>query len=122
MNLLGVDLAWGLGRADGRPVNETGVVALEQTGRITSAGWTVGLDETTEWVLEHADRDCLLFVDAPLLVTNDSGQRPCEKQVGQRYGRWKVSANSSNLALLHSAGVALRELLEPLGWRYDDGH
>src|SRR6478609_8729856 len=122
MNVLGVDLAWGLGRADGRPANETGVVALGLDGVITAAGWTVGLDATVDWIGTHADDDCLLFVDAPLLVTNPSGQRLCETQVGQRYGRWKVSANSSNLGSRHHAGVTLRERLEPDGWSYDDGH
>jgi hypothetical protein len=35
---------------------------------------------------------------SPLIVTNADGQRLCEKHVGQRYWRWKVSANSTNIA------------------------
>lgn len=58
----------------------------------------------------------------PLVVSNPSGQRSCERQVGQRYGRWKVSANSTNLGSARLAGVLLRRSLEDLGWRYDDGH
>lgn len=50
-----------------------------------------------------------------------TGQRLCEKQVGQRYGRWKVSANSTNLSSPRLAGVALRRKLEAVGWHYDDG-
>lgn len=119
--MIGVDLAWGLGRP-GRPPNETGVVALDLDGTVTAAGWTCELDETVAWVRDAAGDDCVLFVDAPLLVENATGQRRCETEVGRRYGRWKVSANSSNLALPHSAGVALRRRLEPFGWRYDDGH
>jgi predicted RNase H-like nuclease len=122
VNVLGVDLAWGLGRPDGRPPNETGVVALATDGRVTDAGWTVTLDETADWIDAHAEPDCVLFVDAPLLVENERGQRTCETQVGQRYGRWKVAANSSNLGLPHAAGVVLRTRLEERGWRYDDGH
>lgn len=63
----------------------------------------------------------MLFVDAPLLVLNPDKQRLCEKQVGQRYGRWKVSANSTNLGSPRLAGVRLRRELEAGGWAYADG-
>ena len=52
---------------------------------------------------------------------NATGQRRCERRVGQRYGRFKVSANSTNLASPRRAGVHLREALERTGWYYDDG-
>ena len=111
---LGVDAAWG-------PVHETGVVALEPNGKVLDAGWTVGLQETVDWIATRAGSDAVVFVDAPLLVTNAEGQRLCEKQVGQQYWRWKVSANSTNLSK-SLEGVAMRELLvAEHGFRYDDG-
>jgi predicted RNase H-like nuclease len=118
---LGVDLAWGEGLI--RRANESGVAALDETGVILDAGWTRGVDETQDWIARTIGRrqNVLLLVDAPLLVLNADGQRLCEKQVGERYGRWKVSANSSNLATPHRAGVVLRQRLELLSWRYDDG-
>jgi predicted RNase H-like nuclease len=61
------------------------------------------------------------LVDAPLVVSNVARQRLCEKRVGQRYGRWKVSANSTNLKSPRLAGVALLRLLAPMGWCYHDG-
>lgn len=85
------------------------------------AGWTVGLDDTLEWIDRYSGQNTLLFVDAPLLVDNATGQRDAERQVGQRYGRSWVSANSTNLASPRQAGVRLRERLERDGWRYDDG-
>ena len=114
MRFVGVDLAWGV-------VNETGVVALDQDGSIAAAGWTLGVEATARWIEEHALSDTVAFIDAPLLVLNDTGQRICEKQAGQRYGRWKVSANSTNKRSPRRAGVDLRERLEQAGWRYDDG-
>jgi len=117
MRLLGVDLAW----ADAAVVNETGVVALELDGSIVAAGWTVGVEATLQWIQQHATDDTGVFIDAPLMVLNDDKQRLCEKQVGQRYGRWKVSANSTHRASPRLAGVRLRELLEASGWHYDDG-
>lgn len=119
MRYAGVDLAWGPGTAD-RPANETGVAVLSDTGEVLDAGWTRGLPETVAR-LTALDGDVLAFVDAPLVVTNPTGQRPCETQVGQRYGRWKVSANTTNLGSPRLAGVALRAELEASGWRVDDG-
>ena len=118
MRFLGIDLAW----ADGDVVNETGVVALDRDGTIADARWTSGVEETAAWVAGNAGgTDCVAFIDAPLLVLNEDRQRLCERQVGQRYGAWKVSANSTNRASPRLAGVRLRETLEAAGWRYDDG-
>ncbi len=115
MIFLGVDAAWG-------NVNETGVLALDVNGTILDAGWTIGVNRTLAWINAHAETDTVVFIDAPLLVTNELGQRACEKQVGQRYGHpWKVSANSTNRRSLHLGGVALREALAAKGFRYDDG-
>ena len=120
MRFLGIDLAWGEG-TDLKPANRSGVVALEPDGRIVEAGWTIGIDETERWIEQHAAEDTLLFVDAPLVVTNEEGQRLAEKQVGQRYGRWWVSANSTNTQSPRLAGVHLRRRLEDSGWIYSDG-
>jgi predicted RNase H-like nuclease len=62
-----------------------------------------------------------MFVDAPLVVRNHKGQRRCETQVGQRYGRWKVSANTTNLHSPRLAGVQFLSLAELSRWRYSDG-
>ena len=107
MRLLGIDLAWGQGRPGVAP-NETGVVAVEPDGTIVDAGWTRGVGETAAWMERWATRDAIAMIDAPLVVTNASGMRECEKEIGRRYGRWKVSANASNLGLPGTlAGVAL---------------
>lgn len=120
MLVLGVDLAWGDG-SGGRLANESGVIAVENDGTVIDAGWTVGLDDTIAWIESHVRDDVLLFVDAPLVITNATGQRLCETQTGQRYGRWKVSANSTNSGSPRRAGEALCRRLEAAGWRYDPG-
>lgn len=120
MEFIGIDLAWGEG-SDKKAANESGVVVLDPTGRVVHAGWTRGIEETVAWVKGKASDEALLFVDAPLVVNNESEQRLCEKQVGQRYWRWKVTANSTNTRSRWLGGVALRERLEALGWRYSDG-
>lgn len=120
MRYLGVDLAWGEG-SEGKPANRSGVAALEPDGALFDAGWTSGLAQTVDWIERHAAGDCLLFVDAPLVVANATGARLADRQTGQRYGRWWVSANSVNLGSPRRAGVRLRERLQALGWRYGDG-
>jgi predicted RNase H-like nuclease len=117
MRVLGVDLAWGQGRP-GVPPNETGVVAVEPDGTILDAGWTRGVAATAEWMARWAGHDAIAMVDAPLVVTNATGMRECEKEIGRRYGRWKVSANASNLGLPGVlAGVVLTAELATSGWR-----
>jgi predicted RNase H-like nuclease len=118
---IGIDLAWAQSGARTKP-NETGVAAIDAHGVVIECGWTCGLEETMSWLAKTAvDGATLAFVDAPLVVNNLAGQRPCEREVGQRYGRWKVSANSTNLNSPRQAGVLLRERLQESGWTYDDG-
>jgi predicted RNase H-like nuclease len=122
MRLLGIDLAWKDG-SEGKLANETGVVALEPSGEIVAAGWTVGIEETFEWISGWASEETIAFVDAPLVVSNPPGtQRRCERDVGRRYMHpWKVAANSSNVATSGLGGILLRERLEAAGWTYEDG-
>jgi predicted RNase H-like nuclease len=118
---LGVDLAWREDRP-GHPANESGLAVIDQAGQVLDAGWTRTLDATIAWINQAAvGTGALLFVDAPLVVTNTGGQRLCETQVGQRYGRWKVSANTTNINSPRLAGVTLRGRLESFGWSYSDG-
>jgi predicted RNase H-like nuclease len=120
MRVLGIDLAWGE-PGGSKLANETGVVAVDEHGHILDGDWTCGIDETAGWMEHWAVDDTLAMIDAPLVVGNLTGQRLCERQVGQRYGRWKVSANSTNINSARKAGVTLLERLEHQGWRYDNG-
>ncbi|MET3451282.1 DUF429 domain-containing protein [Curtobacterium sp. 1544] len=114
---IGVDLAWGLG-TDRKPANETGLAAMHADGTITDAGWARGVDAVTAWIAEHLGPRSLIAVDASLVVTNPTGIREAERQVGQRYGRWKVAANPTNLASAASAGARLLDRLTALGVEY----
>ena len=93
--------------------NETGVAVIDAGGQILDAGWTRGVEQTIAWA-DHAagHDDALMFVNAPLVVRNETGQRSCETQVGQRNGRRKVSANTTNI---HSPWLARRPVPECRG-------
>lgn len=116
---LGVDLAWGSSEDGG---NETGVAAI-RSGRVMDAGWAIGLVETVAWIDRIVGNApaALLMIDAPLVICNPDKQRLCETEVGRRYGRWKVSANSTNLNSANKAGVSLLAALRATGWQYDFG-
>lgn len=120
VRVLGIDLAWGAG-TDKSLANESGLVAADADGRIVDAGWARGVDEVLSWIDHWAEPSTLAMIDAPLIVDNPSGQRLCETQVGQRYGRWKVAANSTNLGSAHLAGMDIGQRLEERGWTYEDG-
>jgi predicted RNase H-like nuclease len=118
---LGIDLAWREGNS-GLLANESGVAVIDGGGRILDAGWTRGVEQTTGWAdIAAGDGEVLMFADAPLVVRNEKGQRLCETQVGQRYGGWKVSANSTNIHSPRLAGVQFQRLAGMSGWRYSDG-
>jgi predicted RNase H-like nuclease len=117
---IGVDLAWGEG-TPGKPPNKTGLLTLGQDGTVLEAALTEGIEQTLGWNERAAVNHVLAFIDAPLIVTNPTGQRLCETHVGQRYWKWKVSANSTNSKTPWLAGVALLRRLTDSGWRYSDG-
>ncbi|TFD52290.1 DUF429 domain-containing protein [Cryobacterium frigoriphilum] len=117
---IGVDLAWGEGTA-ARRANETGLVLMDASGTVRDAGWARGIDAVAAWLIEVAEPGDVIAIDAPLIVFNPSGMRECEREVGQRYGRWKVAANASSLTLPWLGGVTLRRQLEAAGLRYTDG-
>jgi predicted RNase H-like nuclease len=120
MLFFGLDLAWSEDSKT-KLAPDTGVALLDPAGRILDAGWTSGIEDTVAWIERVQQPDSLLFVDAPLVVTNPSGQRLCETHVAQGYWRWDVFANSTNLSSPRLAGVRLREELEQRGWLYSDG-
>lgn len=117
---LGIDLAWGEGSPTKR-ARETGVAAIDGSGTVLDAGWARGIDEVEAWVLEVATPGAIIAIDAPLLVLNATGMRLAEREVGRGYGRYRVAANASNLALGWLGGVTLRRRLEASGFRYIDG-
>ncbi len=120
VNYIGVDLAWGEGTV-ARAAKESGLVCLAASGTVLDAGWARGIDTVAGWLLRTASPGDVVAIDAPLVVANPTGIRECEREVAQRYGRWQVYANPSNLGRPWLGGVTLRQRLELAGWAYTDG-
>lgn len=98
---IGVDLAWS-------PRNPTAAVVL----RWEADGWTVaawaddlGSDaEILAFLMPYREDPCIIGMDAPLIVPNETGSRPCDRQIASRFGR------------RHAGGYAVnRRWLRPFG-------
>lgn len=89
MHLVGLDLAWG----DRRP---TGLAVLDAAGRLVHL-CAVGDDASIVAALRPwADDDCLVAIDAPLVVTNPTGNRPAEKALNRDFARFDAGAHPTN--------------------------
>jgi predicted RNase H-like nuclease len=91
VRFIGLDLAWGE-RA------RTGVAALDAAGRLVTCASVRADDEIAAFAAEHAPGDCVLAIDAPLIVPNEAGQRVAERLVAERFGRYAAGAYPANRA------------------------
>jgi len=86
---VGVDLAWG-------ERNRTGLAVLDDAGRLLESAAVRTDDEIMEFVDRHVTDTLVAAVDAPLVVPNQTGRRPCEALVGQLFGRFGAGAYPAN--------------------------
>jgi predicted RNase H-like nuclease len=96
---LGVDLAWS-------ESNGSGACALDPDGRVVDERILVTDDEILDWVNDLASESAVVAVDAPLLVPNETGRRPCESELSREYGsRWAATHSSNRQLLLNRHGA-----------------
>jgi predicted RNase H-like nuclease len=89
---VGVDLAWG----DRRP---TGVAAVDADGSLCWLG-TAGSDDDIHSRLEpFVGGPCIVAFDAPLVVPNSSGKRPCEAALDRDFRRFDAGTHPTNTGL-----------------------
>lgn len=97
VHFVGVDLAWG-------PRNRTGLAALDERGTVLDLGCAVSDEAVLEWVRAAAPGPCVVGFDAPLLVTNPTGSRPCEAALNRVFRRYDAGAHPANLGKPEFAG------------------
>ena len=91
MRFIGVDLAWS-SRAG------TGLCTIAD-GRVISSTRVTTDDEILAWLASHVSGDVLVAIDAPLIVRNSTGRRPCDQLISQCFGAHHASAHSANLGI-----------------------
>lgn len=89
MHFVGLDLAWG----ERRP---SGIAVVDTHGKLVDVG--VGTDDVSiVAALRPYTRDeCLVAIDAPLIVKNATGQRPAERELNADFGRFEAGAHPAN--------------------------
>ena len=85
MYFVGLDLAWG-------EKNQTGVAVIDSDGRLLHVGAAQD-DESIEAVIApYVSDECLVAIDAPLIVNNPTGHRPCEAALNRDFQRFDAGA------------------------------
>lgn len=90
MFYIGLDLAWGMNR-------QTGIAIVDAQGNLVSVTAALTNEQISQYVTPYLDGVGLVGIDAPLVVNNPSGPRPCEAEVTQIYGKFHAGAHSSSL-------------------------
>jgi len=110
LRLMGIDLAWrsndnGSGIAIGTLLGNR--LKVEQIHNAV-----IGLDSVIQ-TIRSVDGLTGLAIDAPLIIKNRTGSRPCERELSSVYGSRWASCHSSNLGLYPNAlSVQLSKSLE----------
>ena len=91
MDVVGVDLAW-----SGEGTGGTGL-CLVRDGRVLDSARVRSDDDILAWARSRVQRPVLFAVDAPLVVVNRTGRRPCERALAHAFGRYWAAPHSANL-------------------------
>lgn len=89
MYFAGVDLAWA-GRSP------TGVAVVDASGALVSVCAVRDDDEILAALHPYVSGDCLVAFDAPLVVTNPTGQRPAETALNRDFRRYEAGTHPCN--------------------------
>lgn len=108
----GIDLAWGQ-RA------RTGLAVVSLAGPLMASASVHTDQEITDFLAPYAARLATVAVDAPLIVTNATGQRQCEREIGAVFGRYGAGAYPANTANPHFNPPRAATLAAALGWSTD---
>lgn len=85
MYFVGLDLAWG-------EKNHTGVAVVDSDGRLLHVGSAHDDASIEDAVAPYVSGDCLVAIDAPLIVNNQTGYRPCESMLNHDFRRFEAGA------------------------------
>ncbi|HJQ35813.1 MAG TPA: DUF429 domain-containing protein [Thermoanaerobaculia bacterium] len=115
---IGVDFAWQSER------NATGIAVAHGENRgaevVHIASGVRGMDDVVAVIELHAAQNTVIAIDAPLIVRNEIGRRPCETEISKRFGAKHASAHSSNLSLYPDPRThTLVRRLEEIGFRHE---
>jgi predicted RNase H-like nuclease len=114
---IGIDLAW---RSEKNPSGGAVLRGDRQCARLTDLTASLAsCPAVLSYIENHATASTYVAIDAPLIIPNKTGQRPCETLVGKQYSARHASCHSSNLSLYPlAASVHLASQLVSRGFRH----
>jgi len=89
MYFVGLDLAWG-------EKKQTGVAAVDSDGRLLHVGIAEDDSSIIDAVAPFTGEDCLVAIDAPLIVTNPTGYRAAETAFNRDFQKFDAGAYPAN--------------------------
>lgn len=109
---IGIDLAWST-RA------RTGLAAVGDDGALLASTAVVTDEQIDDWLAGLDGPVVVAAIDAPLVVTNPTGMRRCEKLIGRAFGAYQAGCHPSNLSLPHFNPPRAAVLAQRHGWHTD---
>jgi predicted RNase H-like nuclease len=96
VHLIGIDLAWG-------ERNRTGLAVLDGEGRLVQLDSVRTDEQLAAGLAPFVCGDCVVAIDAPLIVRNPTGNRPAEAALNRDFGPFQAGTHPSNTgrALFH---------------------
>jgi predicted RNase H-like nuclease len=85
VHFVGLDLAWG-------EKNQSGVAAVDSDGRLLHVGSAGDDDQIMATIAPYVDGDCIVAIDAPLIVPNPTGSRQCERDLNADFQKFEAGA------------------------------
>ena len=89
MYFVGLDLAWG-------ERNPTGVAVVDDKGTLVQVSAQTDDASILAAIRPYVADDCMVGIDAPLIVTNPKGNRPCEAALNKDFAKFQAGAHPSN--------------------------
>jgi predicted RNase H-like nuclease len=91
MHFVGLDLAWG-------EKNHTGVAVIDPGGRLLHVGAAHDDASIEADIAPYVTDECLVAIDAPLIVPNAEGRRIAEIELGKDFMRFDAGPHPANKA------------------------
>jgi len=98
MYFVGLDLAWG-------EKNQSGVAVVDPDGRLLHIGGAQDDASITSAIAPFIRDECLVAIDAPLIVRNPTGRRPCEAALNRDFQRFDAGARPAFTGKPEFAGM-----------------
>lgn len=95
---VGIDLAWG----ERKP---TGVAVVDTDGRLVHLSAATDDDSIIAALAPFTGAECVAGIDAPLIVTNPTGNRPAEAALNRDFRPFEAGAHPSNTGKPEFAGT-----------------